>query len=457
MNTWLLNRWDRLRNSLWFVPALALLIAFVAAIVLLRLDAAVRIETIPALQWATTTGPAARSILSVLAGALVTVAGVVFSITMLTLAQTSSMFGSRLLRSFLNHNATQCTLALFLATSLYCFTVLRTIREVNGGNLFVPHISVSMGLLAGLACLGAFVYFIHHVAWSIQAQAVVRNVAHELMEAIDRIFPEEPKDIENVEQCVPPEAEDDGQDAIRIEAAATGYIQAVDEETLMEVADDADVVIRLLRRPGDFIADGTPIAVVHPARSDEHLQRRISDCFLAGSRRTPRQDVVCAIYELVEVAVRALSPGVNDPHTALSCIDYLGAALTRLAQRPVPSSIRRDDQGRVRVITAPVTFGEALGAAVDEIRRYGCGSVSVMLRLADALSAVAARTTRSQDRQALLRQVTILERACDSSIAESCDQADVRTKLESVRDHLAGATVRSHGNRCPPADVRRSG
>jgi uncharacterized membrane protein len=118
MTTWLLNYWDRLRNSLWFVPTVGLMFALVLAVVMLEVDDAVRVERHAGLEWAVTTGPAARSILSSLAGALVTVTGVVFSITMLTLAQTSSMFGPRLLRSFLNHNVTQVTLAIFLSNSL---------------------------------------------------------------------------------------------------------------------------------------------------------------------------------------------------------------------------------------------------------------------------------------------------------------------------------------------------
>src|SRR5690606_4993307 len=156
-------------------------------------------------------------------------------------------------------------------------------------------------------------------------------------------------------------------------------------DSLMQIASSRDVVIRLERRPGHFIAHGTPIARIHPPQFDEDLAEEINNCFLTGVRRTPRQDVECAIQELVEVAVRALSPGINDPHTAISCIDYLGAAMIRLSQRSLPSPNRQDDQGRVRVITSVTSFGDALDAAFDEIRQHARDSASVMTRLAETL------------------------------------------------------------------------
>lgn len=434
MKTWLLNQWDRLRNSLWFVPTVGLMCALALAVVMLELDGAVRIERHPGLEWAVTTGPAARSILSSLAGGLVTVTGVVFSITMLTLAQTSSMFGPRLLRSFLNHNVTQFTLAVFLGTSLYCFAVLRTIQEVDGGTIFAPHLSVGIGLLAGLGSLVTFVYFIHHVAYSIQVQNVVRNVALDLNGTIDRLFPEHLGEA--------PEDEPDsnvnfeGEQATVIESTSTGYVQALNADSLMQIATSHDVVIRLERRPGHFIAHGTPIAAILPPQPDEDLAAEINSCFLTGVRRTPRQDVECAIQELVEVAVRALSPGINDPHTAISCIDYLGASMIQLSQRAFPSPVREDDQGRVRVITGVTSFGDALDAAFDEIRQHARDSAAVMTRLAETLLAIARKLRRPADRDAVLRQAAMLERASEDALPEKYDRADVRERLRKVRDAL---------------------
>jgi uncharacterized membrane protein len=435
MKAWLLNQWDRLRNSLWFVPAAGLMAALAAAVVLLQIDSAVRVESMPALSWATTTGPAARATLATLAGGLMTIAGVVFSIMMLTLAQTSSMFGSRLLRSFLNHNITQLTLALFLGTSLYCFAVLWTIREIDGSKAFVPNLSISVGLLAGLACLATFVYFIHHVAASIQAQTVAWNVATELNSAIDRIFPEEIA--ADNQPCDEPERID-GQPTVLVESQRNGYVQAVDEETLLDFASGNDLVIRLRRRPGDFVALGIPIAEVYGWQEEKSdLAHRINECFLTGSRRTPRQDVECAIEELGEVAVRALSPGINDPHTAIACIDYLGAALIQLVQRRMPSPVHQDEEGRVRVIVERVSFADTLNAAFDEIRQYGRSSASVTIRLVDTLLEIARKTTRPSDRDALLRQAAMLERGCEQALPEKYDRADVQERLRKVREVLS--------------------
>lgn len=443
MKTWLLNQWDRLRNSLWLVPAMGLMVALAAAISLLQLDAAVRLERWPHLEWVTTTGPAARATLSTLAGALVTVTGVVFSITMLTLAQTSALFGSRLLRSFLNHNVTQFTLAVFLGTSLYCFTVLRSVREVHGGDVFVPHLSVGAGLLAGLMSLATFVLFIHHVSRAIQAQNVVRNVALELDEAIDRLFPEQLEQHGGRDEPIDLPIPDDPDGETVVESTSDGYVQAVDEPTLLELATEHDIVIQLLRRPGHFIAAGVPIAALQPPQTDGELGERINACFLTGSRRTPRQDVECAIHELVEVAVRALSPGVNDPHTAIACIDYLGAALMRLSQRSMPSPYRRDDEGRVRVMSDPITFGNALDAAFNEIRQHGCGTASVTIRLAETLLVIARKVTRREDQDALLRQAAMLSRGCEHALAEKLDQEDVREQLSALHELLGEEGSRS--------------
>lgn len=446
MKAWLLNQWDRLRNSLWFVPAIGLTAALAVAVVLLRVDAALRMESFPALQWAATTAPAARATLATLGGGLMTIAGVVFSITMLTLAQTSSMFGSRLLRSFLNHNITQFTLALFLGTSLYCFAVLWTIREVDGGETFVPHLSVSVGLLAGLASLATFVYFIHHVAVSIQAQTVVRNVAADLDDAIDYIFPGESPGSNGADDANQIDAAGAGRQTT-IESCGNGYVQAVDEETLLELAAGNDLVIRLERRPGHFVALGSRLAVVSGEHQLRDLSRRINECILTGARRTPRQDVECAIHELVEVAVRALSPGINDPHTAVSCIDYLGASLLRIIQRPSPSPIRRDAKGRVRVIIDRVSFRGALDAAFDEIRQYGRSSASVTIRLVETLLVISRKATRETDRDAILRQAAMLERGAEESLPEKYDRADVHERLRELRQSLGGESSAAEAGR----------
>jgi len=448
MKAWILNLWDRLRNSLWLIPAIGMLTALAAAVVLLQVDAEIRVETIPALQWATTTGPAARLTLATLAGGLMTIAGVVFSITMLTLAQTSAMFGTRLLRSFLNHNVTQFTLAMFLGTSLYCFAVLWTIREVDDSGLFVPHLSVSLGLLCGLASLATFVYFIHHVANSIQAQTVVRNVSAELDDAIDDIFPENPES-PGEEAGGQTDSFDDNGDEPRhtVESQVNGYVQAIDEETLQDFACNCDVVIRLERRPGHFVAIGSPIAIVRGTLDTRELSARINACFLTGSARTPRQDVECAIQELVEVAVRALSPGINDPHTAVACIDYLGAALLRIVQRQMPSRVLRDEDGRVRVIVERVSFPAVVDAAFDEIRQYGRDSAAVTIRLVETLLVIARKATRQSERDALLRQAAMLGRGADQALPEKYDRADVHERLRVLRKLLgAGESTSVAGN-----------
>lgn len=437
MKTWLLNLWDRLRNSLWFIPALAMVSALLLAAAMLKLDAVIRIESVPGMSWATTTGASARATLSTLAGALVTMTSVVFSITMLTLAQTSAMFGSRLLRNFLNHNVAQCTLAIFLSTSLYCFVILRSIQQRDDGVLFAPHLAVAVGLLGGLASMAAFVVFVHHVSISIQAQTIVRNVADELDNAIERLFPESIGKADEHDDASPSDQAPERAPHALIESQHDGYIQAINGNELLEMTTRRDAVLRLHKRPGNFLSTGIPLATIYGTSDPEQeLAEQINECVLVGSRRTPRQDVECAVNELVEVAVRALSPGINDPHTAIACVDYLGAALVRLAGRDMPSAIRRDDEGTLRLIVEPTSFADVLNTAFDEIRHYGRDSKQVMMRLVETLQAIARKVTRPEDRDALLRQAAMVERAAQDGLEEKYDRADLQEQLRDLRDTL---------------------
>lgn len=428
MRTRLLNFWERLRASYWFLPGLMAAGAVALSLVTEALDRAVTFEAVEAARWIYGGGPeGARAVLSTIAGSMITVAGVVFSITMVALALASSQFGPRLLGNFMKDTGNQVVLGTFIATFLYCLLALRSVRGLEDAE-FVPHISITVGLAFGLASLGVLIYFIDHVAASIQAPNVVARVGSDLDAALDRAFPEAEEGTDSrvdaarrARSGAPDaplaggaEAENDGS---FIAATESGYVQAIDEGGLASAAREGELTLELLVRPGDYLLQGSPLVrvVSHsdgrgdpeegPEADDEErekLAERVRRCFILGNQRTATQDPRFVVAQLVEVAVRALSPGINDPFTATNCIDRLGSALARVARRPLPPDAREDDEGRRRLLLRPVGFEELLCEAFDPIREHGRGETMVLLRLLDVLGGLGRCATREEDREALL-------------------------------------------------------
>ncbi|MGH8598824.1 MAG: DUF2254 domain-containing protein, partial [Gammaproteobacteria bacterium] len=334
----LLKYWDRVRSSFWFAPMIMAGWAIALAYATVALDGAATGRWLRAQSWAYTgSAEGATVMLSTIASSMITITGVVFSMTLVALSLASSQLGPRLLRNFMADKANQVVLGTFVATFLYSLFVLRAIRRADE-DLFVPHLSVALGVLLAAASLGVLVYFIHHVAVSIQADNVVARVGAELAAGIDCLFPEAIGQGAHGHANFP---ETFSRDSCAIAAAEDGYVQLIDSNALLALAVEEDLVLRVERRPGHFVVKGSPLALAWPGkRVHDRTKARINAAFVLGSQRTPVQDVEFAVNQLVEIAVRALSPGVNDPFTAVACVDRLGAALSRLAQRGVPSPYR---------------------------------------------------------------------------------------------------------------------
>jgi uncharacterized membrane protein len=336
MQTRLRHFWQIVTTGYWFVPTVMSLCALAMAMLLLWID---RQYVTPEqrLMWLYTGGPdGAKTLLATVAGSVSTVAGVVFSITVAALSQASSQFGPRLLRNFMRDTSNQIVLGTFVATFLYCLMILRTIHaEQDGLDAFVPQASVTVSVLLAAISMGMLIFFIHHVSVSLQAPRVVAAVAADLSHTIAS-FAEAPEPADEGHRPVPPnlsERDDDQREAVPpvdaqiVRAGRDGYLQAVEYETLVELARRADVTIRLEHRAGDHVMERCVLARIWPAaRVDDDLRRAVCRAVICGVEATPEQDVEFAIRQLVEVAVRALSPGINDPFTAINCIDALGAA-----------------------------------------------------------------------------------------------------------------------------------
>lgn len=435
---------NRVRSGFWFLPTVMAGSAVALAMVTISFDEQLTdwLERTLGLEF---TGGAdgASAVLGTIAGSMISIAGVVFSMTLVALSLASSQMGPRLLRNFMRDTSTQVVLGTFIASFLYCLLVLRSIR-LEDEVAFVPHVSVTLGVLFAVASVGVLIYFIHHLAVSIQANEIAAHISKELVESMDRMFPEH---IGRGSESVPTAPPDDAffeafdKDARPVDADSDGYLQFVDGEGLLKLSKDEDLVVRLLKKPGNYVVSSCPLALVHPGgRLTDRLSKKIRALFVLGHQRTSGQDIEFGVNQLVEMAVRALSPGINDPFTAITCVDQLGSFLSRLAKRDVPSKHRYDDQDQLRVIALADTFPEVADAAFDQIRQNARESVAVTLRLLETIATVMGIARRAEDRAALLRQAGMIARSASEHLSDSEDRQAVEERYREVA-HLSGGEL----------------
>lgn len=391
MRIQLAQRWEDLRASYWFLPSLMSACAGVLSAVALRLDGRFGDRIPPDAWWLFAGGSeAARATLGVIASSMITVASLVFSITIVSLTLASGQFGPRLLRNFMRDRANQIVLGTFVSTFIYSLLVLRAVRSVDG-RAFVPHIAVTVALLLVIASVGVLIFFIHHISSSIQADSVVRSAASQLGDAIHRLFPDpvvadaRRKDTEMVS---PWSADRPSDDCIRADRA--DYVQAIDTDRLVEIAEAHDLIIRLACRPGDFVMAGAAVAVVRSERTpiERRVREAVGECVALGPLRTLSQDAEFGFLQLVEIAVRALSPGINDPFTAITCIDRLCSALGQLAGRDFPSSLVAGAAGKIRLIADSTSFQGFADTTFNQIRQNGGNSPAVLVRVLKGITAI---------------------------------------------------------------------
>lgn len=382
------SRWlDLLRTGFWFVPVVMLALTCGLALGLLHVDELVDpgIKASPA--WAYSGDPeGARSLLSTIAGSMITAASVTFSLAAVALSLASQQYGSRVLRNFMRDRITQVLLGIFVATFLYCVLVVRAVRgtEVSGG--FVPAISVTVGIALSIASLVLLVYFIHHISASIQASHILRVIAADMEGAIMKLYPSETgQPLED--SSVPRVLVERGRMPLSIKAS--GYLQVIDLEALLALAVEQDVTFELLIKPGDHLVAGTRIAIAWGVRElPQQALERVIRAFLLGGERTPAQDIRYQFQQVTDVVIRALSPGINDPFTAINGIDELTSGTAALARRSRVVEKRQDEHGVLRLIAPATTIGEVLQQTVGHIVIYAAGDRFVMARLRRLLDTV---------------------------------------------------------------------
>lgn len=382
---------------------------------------------------------------------MMTVTGVTFSVTVVALTLASQQYTPRLLRHFAADRVNQVVLGTFIATFVYCLLVLRTVRADEAGR-FVPHIAVTGGLVLAVASLALLILFIHHTAASIQPSSIIGGIAEATHELIDHLFPQKLGMDATVAEAREETFPDKRAPGIVIPAREGGYLQAVDTEALMELAAQEDLLVRIERAVGDFLPRGAALASAWPRRSARpDLAQRLNRCFALGRDRTMQQDPEYGVIQLSDIAVKALSPGINDPTTAMTCLDYLAGVLRHLAERELPSPLRKDKQGGLRVITRGTDFERMADLSLSSIRHYGETSAAVTLRLLEVLGEVAAVLPAGSGRRQVLRShLREIAAGAERGIKSEAKGAQIERLLRRLEETLDGAEANEHPRPLPP-------
>jgi len=423
---------EELRTNLWLVPLVEVVGAVGLFAVTYALDRAAFDGVFRVPSWALSgSADAARQILTTVAAAIITVVGVVFSIVIVALTLTSTQFGPRMLRNFIRDPGTQITLGTFVGTFVYSVLALGSIGQESRGN-FVPHISITVTLVLLVVDLGVLIYFIHHIATQIQLPQVIADVARDLAKAIDTHAGDEAATKAAPSASAILAALGDGGGAVA--APRSGYLQFIDRRTLVRIASDADVVIRMMHRPGHFLVSGYPYATVWPADQANVVARELARSHMTGPYRTLAQDVSFGLDQLVEIALRALSPAVNDTFTAMTCVDWIGDSLYKVIGNWEPQHVYCDNRGKVRVITTEPTFERLVQRSFEKVRQAARGMPAIMIRQLDALAKIMQRSQTEDERELLVGQAAMIERLAVASVDEPADLADVRRAYQGVLD-----------------------
>ena len=429
------------RSSFWFVPSLAVLYGIAAALALTEADAVWGDRWLAL--WPRLFGvgaEGARQMLSTLAGSMMSLMGITFSMTLVALVLASSQYTSRILRNFMGSRPTQITLGVFAGIFIYCLIVLRSIRSGDPG--FVPSAAVSFAFVLALAGVVVLIFFIHHIASSIQAVSIIASVAQETNAAVDRVFPQmqgrEPGGTEDAmdEQVL---ASLDERTWYPVPAQVSGYIQGVNEDAILDLARNHRTIVRMERGVGAFAVEGAvlaSLALTYPP--DQETIAALNRAHRISRHRTIEWDPAFGVRQIVDIALKALSPGVNDTSTAVMCVDYLTAILARLSGRRYPPS-HRYEGAALRVIASVPTFEALLAEAFDQIRGSAEGNVAIIARMLGAIDALASLTVNPSYRRALDEQLQWIAELAGRTLPAPQDRARIEQRLDHVREALKSA------------------
>lgn len=431
--------WGRVRESLWFIPGLMVSGSFLLALLLIEVDNNIDRKTL--LDYPRVFGVGAdgsRGMLVAIASSMLTVAALAFSLTLNTVAQASSQYTPRVIRNYLDDHWNQFAFGYFVSAFTYCLIVLRSIR--GGDDAFIPGISVITGLLLAIGGVGVLIYFIHHIGVSLQATNIVARISRETRLAIDSLYPEQLG--EGIEKD-PPDRLVEALDLDKwhcIRSTSSGYIQDFDVEAAEELAHEYEMVIRTERELGEFVAENGSLVSLGGLSDepDEDVRDKINSFYTISRHRAIEQDVGFGIRQLVDIALKALSPGVNDTTTALNCLDRLGELIGVLVSREWPSNVR-ELNGKVLVVTDAPEFKDYVEQAFDEIRVNATGNSEALSRLIEVLAHAVEQTSSDGRRRVLFQHIELTLELAEDSLRTEHEKRKVRDEAADHRRSLARA------------------
>ena len=385
-----------------------------------------------------------RSALLNMAGTVLATAGVVFTLLTLPLSTVAAQYGSRLLRVFLGDRTTQFVLGMFVGTFVYCIAAALSIPPVDV-NPEAPQLTATLGVYLMLATFATLILLVQHISTMLQAPNIAAAAGAELLEVISAEITEDVTSGDDGQVGFETRPDAQGVPATLAETAgypvrarSTGYIQFIDPEIMLTLAREKDLVIRLLHKPGHYVQTGAVVALVGPAgRVDEQLDKLMRRAFQIGNGRTPTQDVEYAVNQLTEMAVRAMSPAINDPFTAMTCLDHLGDGLAQFIRQGERGSHYYDRDGRLRLLLEPVTFAELLSAAFDMLRHASCDNASVLLHMLAVIDVIGQEAQAPEARRLLLRHVSLIQAESEAGDLIEQDRQAIQLRGQALRVKLA--------------------
>ena len=427
-------RREALRTNLWLIPVVETIAVVLLFVVTYTVDRAAYDGLVRLPSWVLSgTSDVARVLLATIAAAIITVVGIVFSITIVALTLASTQFGPRMLRNFVRDPGTQLSLGTFVAS--FCYAMI-TLVSVGGGphGDFVPHLSITVTLTFTLFDVAVLIYFLNHIASMIQLPVVISNIATTLVNEVTTM--EERANSFGVGAARGPSCEELlvklADSGAPIRTPRSGYLQVIRHDVLLKIATKANAVVQLPHRPGHFMVAGQVIAWVWPPEAADAVAERLALGHVAGAYRTLPQDVSFGFDQLVEIALRALSPAVNDTFTGMTCVDWIADCLCRISAIWRPQRIRRDAEGDIRVIAFQPDFDRLVERTFDTIRQAAVGMPAIMIRQLDAVAKILEQVSDRGHRTTLIRQAEAIQRSNLATVADPSDRDDVTERYEAV-------------------------
>jgi uncharacterized membrane protein len=432
----LIHFWDNLRSGFWFLPFMIVLSSIVYAVVLIQIDYGWGNRWLA--QWPLVFGvgaEGARDMLSTLASSMMSVMGITFSMTLLALTLASSQYTSRILRNFMRSRVTQVTLGTFAGIFVYCLIVMHTIR--TGTTPFVPSMAVFFAFILAFLGIAVLIFFIHHIALSIQASSIIASIAHETNASIDRLLPEKQDSEADEDESQNPIIDSlDERTWYPVPSAVSGYIELVNDNALLQLAEEIRTIVRTEHGIGAFVVQDTALvslALTYPP--EQSTIDAINAAYSIGRHRSVEQDPAFGIRQIVDMAIKALSPGVNDTSTAVMCVDYLTSIMARLAGRKFPVSHRYEGE-TLRVIAIVPSFEGLLADAFDQIRGSAEVNVAILMRILGALHTIGSLTIKPNHIRALNEQLQYIAEVVGRCIEANHDRVRLEKRLSEVREAL---------------------